>query len=222
MAQNIWELKDSLIFRQKRRAQLVKRSLGQHTVRLVLDLGCAEGFATNFISQASEFVVGLELDIDYLKMAKKKITAASFINASIDYLPFRDNCVDAVCVLEVLEHLKDEQRDCGLKEVDRVLGPKGVLIISVPYKENIVHTRCVHCEKLTPLYGHLNSFDDNNITALVPRHFELVERYHLPNIAQISCNRILQALPVSIWLLLNNFLGLIRTGYWIVLVYIKM
>ena len=34
------------------------------------------------------------------------------------------------------------------------------VIVTVPYRENIVQSVCIHCGKLTPLYGHLHVFTE--------------------------------------------------------------
>jgi ubiquinone/menaquinone biosynthesis C-methylase UbiE len=223
MSQNIWQKQSTELHKQKRRAQVVRRILKEGSLKRVLDIGCAEGYTTNFISEISEFVVGVELNIDYLKIAKSRLKQVSFINASIEYLPFRDNCFDAVCVLEVLEHLTNEHQHNGIQEADRVLHSNGLLLISVPYKEHIIQSHCIHCGKLTPLYGHLHSLDEDKIAALVPSlHFKVIKKHHLPNLEIISCSNILKPLPLTIWLLINNFLALIRKGYWIVILYLKV
>lgn len=203
--QNIWEQSGYGLRRQKRRAQLVKRYLKANHVRTVLDCGCSEGYTKSFISELSDFIVGVELDIATLKIARSKINRGAFINASINYLPFRENCFDAVCILEVLEHLKEQvQLEC-LVEVDRVLCSKGVLLVSVPYKEKIIYTRCVSCNELT----------------LPKNRYVLIRMCHLPNLGMISCSGFFESTPVILWLVINDFLGLLKKGYWIVLEYVK-
>jgi len=46
-------------------------------------------------------------------------------------LPVKDNAVDAVLLLEVLEHVPDEHK--ALKETVRILKPSGKLYLSVPF-----------------------------------------------------------------------------------------
>jgi ubiquinone/menaquinone biosynthesis C-methylase UbiE len=122
--------------------------------------------------------VGIELDFDNLGIAKQKLEGVFYINGSIDFLPFLDNYFDAATILEVLEHLSTELQTKGLQEANRVLKSQGTLIISVPYKEQITITKCIHCNRDTPLYGHLHTFDENKVTALLPREysFELKEK----------------------------------------------
>lgn len=220
--QNIWDQKGYGLNRQKRRAQLVRKCLKKNKVRTVLDCGCSEGYATSYISQISEHVVGVELDMSTLRIAQEKNKFGAFINASIMNLPFRDNSFDAVCILEVLEHLTEKsQREC-LEQINYVLSPKGMLLVSVPYKEKIIQTRCIHCSELTPLYGHLQSLDEDKIKSCLPKNFYLlVRKYHLPNLGFLSCSSLFEPLPFVMWLIINDYLGHFRKGYWILLQYVK-
>jgi hypothetical protein len=110
----------------------------------------------------------------------------------------------------------------GLKEADRVLHPNGSIVISVPYKEQLIQITCIHCKKVTSLYGHLHSLDAEKISSLVPTNFKLMELYHLPNLQMISCANVLKPLPLFVWIQINNLLGVVRKGYWIILKYQKM
>lgn len=219
--QNIWELRGSLLSRQLRRAQAVKNMLDHTNAQLVLDIGCAEGFVTSFLSGKLTYVVGIELDEESIKIAKQRVKNADFTRASITHLPFRDKCFEAITLLEVLEHLPDPILKNGIKEVDRVLRMEGFLIISVPYKEQITYTRCIHCGKLTPLWGHLRSMDEERVTTLLPNYYILTDSLHLPNVALVSLTSIFEKFPFKLWLLLNNLLGKLRKGYWLLLKYKK-
>jgi hypothetical protein len=92
----------------------------------------------------------------------------------------------------------------------------------VPYKEKITYTRCIHCGKLTPLWGHIQSFDENKLKKLLPDNYVQTEKKNLPNVELISCNKLLGKFPPNFWLIINNILGTIRKGYWIVLKYQKI
>jgi ubiquinone/menaquinone biosynthesis C-methylase UbiE len=218
---NIWELQGPMLQRQKRRAQVISSSLKRDKAKRILDIGCAEGYTTSFISEVCDLVIGIELNMESLKVAKSKVKRGMFICASIEYLPFRANSFDTVCILEVLEHLPSEVQLRGLKEADRVLRDNLDLVISVPYKEQVIQTKCVHCNKPTPMYGHLHSLDVEKVSSLVPANFKLIEVYHLPNIQIVSCSNLLKPLPLIIWLRINSLLGLVRKGYWIIVKYQK-
>lgn len=221
MSQNIWKLQGSILQRQRRRAQIIRRSIDFSKAKTVLDIGCAEGFATSYMRHPSRQIVAIELDLSNLRVAKNLVTGVAFVNASISNLPFRPEVFNAVCVLEVLEHLSDKIQLSGLSEVDHVLKPEGILMLSVPYKEKVIETTCIHCNKKTPLYGHLHSMDEEKLEKIVPSTFNLRQVYHMPNIESVSCSSYLKRLPLSTWLFANQILGLIRKGYWIVLLYRK-
>jgi SAM-dependent methyltransferase len=222
VSQNIWGHKNIALHRQKRRAQVISSYLRRCNAKKILDIGSAEGYATSFISKVGEIVVGIEIDAEYLRVAKDKVKDAEFINASLGNLPFRNEFFDAVCVLEVMEHLDFDTQRKGLKEIDRILCPHGNLIISVPYRENIIQTKCIHCGKETPLYGHLCRLDESYINGILPPHqYRLSKTYRMPNVQMISCKRIFEPLRLRFWLFLNDILGVIRKGYWIILHYRK-
>jgi ubiquinone/menaquinone biosynthesis C-methylase UbiE len=218
--QNIWELKGSQLIKQIKRAEVVKRMLKHSKARLILDVGCAEGFITNYLSQLQAQVIGIDID-QSLKIAKNKVKNASFIYASIMHLPFKEETFEAVTLLEILEHLPDTSINEGITEVNRVLKSGGTLMLSVPYKEKITYTRCIHCGKPTPLWGHLQSFDEDKLASFLPKNYKEVKKKHLPNLELISCSTLLNWMPLRIWLLVNDFLGIIRKGYWITLKLVK-
>lgn len=220
--QNIWKLNKSELYRQTRRAQTTtlysKPTLGD----FILDVGCSEGFVASHFLRAS-FIVGLDALKDSLLIAKQKVRQLNvdFIYADATALPLRPASFNKVTMLEVFEHLPKEKHRKLCREVDKVLKEKGLLIISVPYKEQIIYTRCIHCGKLTPLWGHLCSMDEEKITGLLPNHYTLTASCHLPNVGLVSLSGIFQRLPLNLWLVLNNLLGKFRKGYWIILKYKK-
>ena len=105
-------------------------------------MGCAEGYVTKCLSHISKTVVGVDVDIYYLKLARQKVPQASFINASLECLPFRNELFDAVVILEVLEHVPNNIQIKGLAEVSKVMKRNVPLLISVPYKETISYIQC--------------------------------------------------------------------------------
>ena len=53
------------------------------------------------------------------------------IFADASFLPFTDQSVDSVIMLEVVEHVAKPNR--AFKEVQRVLKPEGMLLLSLPF-----------------------------------------------------------------------------------------
>jgi SAM-dependent methyltransferase len=75
--QNIWELKGSQLIKQIRRAEVVKQMLKHSKAKQILDIGCAEGFITNYLSQLQAQVIGIDID-QSLKIAKNKVKKRGF------------------------------------------------------------------------------------------------------------------------------------------------
>jgi len=221
LPQNIWEKNGFQLFRQKRRGQIIERFLRSDGIRRILDIGCAEGYITSHISQSYEDVMGMDIDIASLKIARQKVKKTNFLGSSITHLPFKDNSIDAISLSEVIEHLPMETIERGFAEIDRILRTNGVLVISVPYEEKIVYNRCIHCDRLTPRSGHLHSLNEKMVSAILPANYQLIQKANLPNVRYISCSKIFQYFPIQFWMPINNLLGLIRKGPWLILKYTK-
>jgi len=80
----------------------------------ILDAGCGDG---RFIAYAD---VGVDFSRGMLKRAKSRHQDRDFVRASILHLPFEDKAFSAAFTVDVLLHIKSEERKDALKEIDRV------------------------------------------------------------------------------------------------------
>jgi 2-polyprenyl-6-hydroxyphenyl methylase/3-demethylubiquinone-9 3-methyltransferase len=92
----------------------------------VLDIGCGAGFLTNALAQAGHRVSGIDLSQKSLEIAERHDSTRSvdYREASAYTLPYLDETFDAVCAMDVLEHVEDPRR--LIEEASRVLKPKGL------------------------------------------------------------------------------------------------
>jgi 2-polyprenyl-6-hydroxyphenyl methylase/3-demethylubiquinone-9 3-methyltransferase len=103
--------------------ELAKRF--SHPVAL-LDIGCGAGFLTNALAKVGHRVFGIDLSANSLKIAKENDVsgAVDYRSASAYSLPFPDQSFDAVCAMDVLEHVENPRQ--LIAEASRVLKPEGL------------------------------------------------------------------------------------------------
>jgi SAM-dependent methyltransferase len=122
--------------------------------RVVLDVGCAFGYGTVALmgrGKSLRWIAGVERDATNVELARRAYPWLPMVRADATSLPFPDRSVDAVVILDVLEHLDNPLT--VLAEVHRVLKPGGSLVASVPHR------------------GLLSACDSNNVYAALRRHF---------------------------------------------------
>jgi SAM-dependent methyltransferase len=103
--------------------------------RRVLDIGCAFGYGAAALTgygRSQRYVVGIDQDPEHLRHARAKYPWLPLVRADAGLLPIRDAAVDAVVLLDVLEHVA--QPGAVLAETSRTLRPGGSLVFSVPYR----------------------------------------------------------------------------------------
>jgi len=94
----------------------------------ILDGGCGTGAELIFLQQYGE-VYGVDLSPIAIKFCKERGLSKVKV-ADLSKLPFQDNFFDLVCLMDVIEHIKDSQ--IILKEIKRVLKPGGHVFLTVP------------------------------------------------------------------------------------------
>lgn len=138
MATNLRRKAESLLSRTgdmalKRRAKMLLEELNPIDSDVILDCGCGDGFYLYLISELSGCrLFGLDPDHRALKSARNNLHGrdVSLVEGSVYHLPFDECFFDKVILSEVLEHLED---DLGaLRQIERVLKPGGILVITVP------------------------------------------------------------------------------------------
>ncbi|MCF8885692.1 MAG: class I SAM-dependent methyltransferase [Aigarchaeota archaeon] len=103
---------------------------------LLLDIGCNGGTFIDYLSKYCKpvFVVGLDIDKEVIRYAKKIRAQINFIVAHGCYLPFRDQTFKVITLLEVLEHV--EKPELMLREAGRVLSKDGFIVCMVPNEDS--------------------------------------------------------------------------------------
>lgn len=128
----------------------------------VLDIGCQRGGYCYNLKVRGFDVVGMDISIGYLQMARSKVAGVALTAGDAQALPFRDRSFNTVILSEVLEHVIDEK--AVVSEVSRVLKESGIVYVTVPaYLEGTEeHVRFLSKKSLMELFGEFRiEFRDN-------------------------------------------------------------
>lgn len=104
--------------------------------RRVLDLASGEGFGAAILARSATQVVGVDVDEPSVEHSRRnyELPNLSFEVADArDLGRFEDGSFGAVVAFEMIEHI--EEHDRLLDEIQRVLEPDGLLIVSTPDRD---------------------------------------------------------------------------------------
>lgn len=99
-----------------------------------LDFGAYDGDTLKGLAETGVISEGVGVDVnrEVLENAKVPDNVTLTLIEKSSELPFEDNSFDSCSILDVVEHIHDQES--VLKELNRVLKPEGRLIVTVPRK----------------------------------------------------------------------------------------
>ena len=97
----------------------------------ILDAGCAWGRDCRAFYEKGFSVVGIELSIEMLKLAKKHATSCHFLQTDVRKIPMANECAHGIWCCATLLHLKRTDITTALKEFRRVLKPGALCYMQV-------------------------------------------------------------------------------------------
>ena len=124
----------------------------------VLDLGCGPDSPLQYCTNV-QHSVGVEAFQPYLEESKKKQIHSEYVSKKIRDLDFEENSFDAVIMLEVIEHLEEQEGLEVLKKLEKWARKK--VIISTPngfFPQKVVDNN--------PMQVHLSGWDIPKIKSL--------------------------------------------------------
>jgi demethylmenaquinone methyltransferase / 2-methoxy-6-polyprenyl-1,4-benzoquinol methylase len=103
----------------------------------ILDLACGTGILSSLISKSNKKqIMGLDLALDYLKIAKKKRRYRLFINGNAETLPYRSNSFDTIISSYLAKYVNIRRL---VEESWRVLNHNGVIVFhDFTYPQNVI------------------------------------------------------------------------------------
>lgn len=108
------------------------------TGRRFLEIGCAGGAFLNAAQKHGFLAQGVELSEDACRFAKETFGLQVFAGELAD-ARFPDGSFDVIFMGDVIEHLPDPI--ATLREINRVLDKKGILVMALPSQTNSLFSR---------------------------------------------------------------------------------
>jgi ubiquinone/menaquinone biosynthesis C-methylase UbiE len=102
-------------------------------------------------------VVGIDVSPEATRHASDRYAAGNlrFVTASVAQIPLPDASFDVIVSFETIEHMTEHE--AFMREIDRLLAPGGMLIISSPVGPNTVTRRVITMSSMSRNLIVLNS-----------------------------------------------------------------
>ena len=115
-----------------------------------VDLGC--GTVTFFNHLNIENPILVDLSPDYCSFMANQ--GWKVLNENIENLSLESDSQDVVVCSDILEHVMSF--DSAMKEVGRILAPDGILLVNVPWEQDLAELPAV-------LGSHIREFNEHNV-----------------------------------------------------------
>jgi ubiquinone/menaquinone biosynthesis C-methylase UbiE len=136
----------------------------------VIDIGCGRADFLKLIKSDYE-ITGTEVNMKRVEYCNKVLGEGVVILSNLEEnVGIKDNSYDTVICIKVLEHLIDPHE--ALTKLIKISRKR--VIITIPFEEEIRWFLCVHCAKYTPSYGHLHSFNLENMKGIIPPNVQII------------------------------------------------
>ncbi len=140
----------------RKRLELALSMLGDRKVDKILDVGYGGGTFIPSLAQLSKEVHGIDT-MPYpgkiVRILKKEGVRAKLIVGSIFKTTYKSNYFDRIVCISVLEHFKGQQLNRAIREMYRLLKPKGSIVLGFPVKNSATDF----------IIDHFLSFNPNDI-----------------------------------------------------------
>ena len=129
----------------------------------LLEIGCGEGRGIQWLLPGIKSYSAIDRIEDAVERLGQKFPAGKFISGHVPPLPYADATFDSVVSFQVIEHIEDDK--LFLSEIQRVLRPNGVALITTPNRPL----------SLSRNPWHVREYTGTELAALARNYFEHVE-----------------------------------------------
>lgn len=143
-----------------------------------LDVGCGPGTFVSILNKRSTGIDISKKQISYAKnMYKKKNLRFVFFKKKF---PFKKNYFSTISIIEVIEHLNNNQIQTLIKESFRVLKKNGQIVLTTPNYNSfwpIIEYLINFLLKINYKEQHINKFNINKFLKILPKNkFKIIDK----------------------------------------------
>lgn len=139
----------------------------------VLDFGCGPGYLLEHLLREGALCAGVEFSAASVEAVRRKLGAhprfRGITRASGLPTPLPDASEDAVFLVEVIEHLLDDQLVATVDELHRLVVAGGQVVVTTPNREDLAQSTvmCPECGAVFHRWQHVRSFSAGSLEALM-------------------------------------------------------
>jgi SAM-dependent methyltransferase len=140
---------------------------------VILDIGCSSGYMVKALRHRLPHAtaVGADFFIGPLEKLGAAVADLPLLQFDLTHCPLLDQSVDGVVLLNVLEHIEDD--DAAIGHVYRILRPGGIAVIEVPAGPNLFDVYDRH-------FMHHRRYRMGQLLSRLQMHgFTILDRTHL-------------------------------------------
>ena len=137
----------------------------------VLDFGCGSGYLLDALLARNIPCSGADFSEDAVAVVQKRLGGNPLFHGVqlVRGLPtsIEDESYDAVFFIETIEHLLDDDLKVTLQELNRILRPGGLLIVTTPNAEELSQAEsiCPDCGCIFHPVQHVRSWDKDSLSS---------------------------------------------------------
>ena len=118
--------------RRRARRSLERHLQTRRQAAVILEVGCSSGYLLRELADdwPTSLVIGVDFIMDSLSRLAGQMPNAPLLRFDLVECPLPSATVDAVVLLNVLEHIEDH--GAAVSQVARILKPGGIVVVEVP------------------------------------------------------------------------------------------
>jgi ubiquinone/menaquinone biosynthesis C-methylase UbiE len=162
-----------LLARHNYEVERIDTLLDGVSVERSLEIGCGYGRLSVIFGRHSLQHIGIDINEEALSMARMSYPRIDFRLERAEALPFENDAFGLICTWTVLQHIPDDRLPAVAREISRVLGPGGILLMCE-------ETRSPGVEIGHTWHRTVQSYDEMFATLTLHHHSEIDQLNRIP------------------------------------------